>query len=521
MITLSSYIADQWVKGTGKTTLLLNSSTEAAVAEASSEGVDFVRAVNHARAAGGPALRALSFADRGAILKNMSDVMVAHRDELLNLAMDNGGNTRSDGKFDVDGASATLSAYAELCKGLGDARYLVDGEAITLGRSSRLTGQHVLVSRHGVAVHINAFNFPSWGMAEKAACCIAAGMPFITKPATATALVAWRVMQLWIESGALPAGSAQFVAGGVGNLLDLMGPQDVLAFTGSSDTAVKLRGHQRVLSKGVHVNVEADSLNVAVAGPDVEQGTPVYDLFLKDVVKEMTQKTGQKCTAIRRILIPKEKAQAFAEDLADRLSHTKVGNPAVDDVTMGPVSTAQQKKDVLAGMQRLMGVAKVLTGGTDVGKLLGAEAGKGFFVMPTLLMANDSNNAGAVHEHEVFGPVATVLAYDTSEQVGVLAARGEGGLVASVYSDDKQFSQDVFFALAPHHGRVVVGSEKSAGQAIPPGTVMPSLVHGGPGRAGGGEELGGTRGMMLYMQRTALQGFGPWVESVASGGKRV
>ncbi len=521
MITLQSYVMGRWMASTGSPLVLLNATTEAPLAQASSEGVDFAGALAFARERGGPALRAMTFAQRGDMLKALSDAIVKHRDELFALAMDNGGNTRSDAKFDVDGASATLAGYAELCKSLGDARYLVDGEMVSLGRSSRLSGQHYWTPRHGVAVHINAFNFPAWGLAEKAACCLAAGMPLVTKPATATALVAWRMMQVMVDSGAMPEGAAQFVAGSAGNMLDHLGAQDVLAFTGSSDTAVKLRGHRRVLEKGVHVNVEADSLNLALGGPDLERGSATYDLFINNIVKEMTQKAGQKCTAIRRILVHTDRVEMVQEDLVDRLSQQKVGDVHRDDVTVGPLATAQQKHDVLAGLRKLMEGAKVVLGGPDGLSLLGADPAKGFFVMPTLLSAPDSDAAHAAHGVEVFGPVATLLPFKDTAHAVALAARGEGGLVASIYSDDKAFSQQAMFGLAPHHGRICVGSDKVAGSFFPPGMVTPMLTHGGPGRAGGGEELGGLRGMQLYMQRTAVQAFGPWLETLNAAGRKV
>lgn len=521
MKTLSSYLKGAWVCGQGKGVTLHNATTEEPIAEASTEGLDMAGALDWARTVGGPALRKLSFAERGAICKKLADAIVAHRDELLLLGMANAGNTRSDAKFDVDGASATFAYYAELCKSLGDAHYLVDGEPIPLGRSSRLSGQHVLVSRVGVAVHINAFNFPAWGLAEKAATAIAAGMPFVAKPATSTALLAQRMFEVMLQSGALPDGSAQLICGSVGDLFDHLGAQDVVAFTGSSDTAAKLRGHRRVLEKGIPVNVEADSLNVAIAGPDLEPGAPTYDLFLSCVVKELTQKAGQKCTAIRRIFVKAEQVETVVADLTDRLSQHKVGAPTLDEVTIGPLSTAQQKADALAGIAKLAQEAKIVFGGPDKLTLHGADASKGYFVMPTLLCATDGDALKAVHSHEVFGPVATVIPYRDGAHVIALAGRGEGGLVASVYSDDKQFLQEMALGLAPFHGRVCLGSEKVAGAFIPPGTVMPHLLHGGPGRAGGGTELGGTRGMLLYMQRTALQGFGPYLEGLASVGKKL
>ncbi len=521
MKTLTSFLKGAWVKGHGKAAVLHNATTEEPIAEACTDGLDMAGALRWGREFGGPALRRLTFTERGLICKKLADAIVAHRDELLLLGILNAGNTRSDAKFDVDGASATFAYYAELCKSLGDARYLVDGEAIALGRSSRLSGQHVLSPKVGVAIHINAFNFPAWGLAEKAATAIAAGMPFIAKPATSTALLAHRMFEVMLGSGALPEGSAQLICGSVGDLFDHLTGQDVVAFTGSSDTAAKLRGHRRVLEKGVPVNVEADSLNLAICGPDLESGNPTYDLFLSCVVKELTQKAGQKCTAIRRIFVKEDQVDAVVADLVDRLSQHKVGAPNLDDVTIGPLSTAQQKVDAIAGIRKLSAEAKIVFGGPDKLELHGTDPTKGYFVMPTLLVAAEGESLHAVHEHEVFGPVATVIPYSSSEQVIALAARGEGGLVASVYSDDKTFLTDTVLGLAPYHGRVCIGSEKVAGTFVPPGTVMPHLLHGGPGRAGGGTELGGTRGMMLYLQRTALQGFGPFLEGLAAGGKRI
>ena len=521
MKTLTSFLKGEWVSGQGHAAVLHNATTEEPVASASTHGLDMEGALRYAREVGGPALRKLTFTERGVMLKKLADAISAHRDELLLLGILNAGNTRSDAKFDVDGASATFAFYAELCKSLGDARFFVDGEAIPLGRTSRLSGQHILTPRLGVAIHINAFNFPAWGLAEKAATAIAAGMPFIAKPATSTALLAHRLFEVMVASGALPDGAGQIICGSVGDLFDHLTGQDVVAFTGSADTAAKLRGHKRVLEKGVPFNAEADSLNIAVAGPDLESGSPTYDLFISCVVKELTQKAGQKCTAIRRIFIPADKIDQVVPDLVDRIAHHKVGAPNLDEVTVGPLSTAQQKTDALAGIRLLAQEARVVLGGADKIELHGTDPHKGYFVMPTLLVADDADSLAHVHKHEVFGPVATVIPFRDSEHLFALAAQGEGSLVASVYSDDKTFQNDCVMGLSAYHGRICLGSEKVAGSFIPPGTVMPHLIHGGPGRAGGGTELGGLRGMQFYMQRTAIQGFGPYLESLAASGKKI
>jgi len=517
MNELGSYVAGKWVKGKGKPAELVNPATEAVVATTSTEGIDFGAALAHARDVGGPALRAMSFVQRGEMLRAMSRAMHGKRDELLTLAQQNGGNTRGDAKFDVDGASGTLAAYADLAPELGDGHVLADGDAIQLGRGARLFGQHVYTSREGVAVHVNAFNFPAWGLAEKAATALLAGMPVITKPATSTALVAHRMMQIFVEEKVVPEGVLSFVCGSSGDLLDRLGGQDVIAFTGSSGTAAKLRESKSVLREGTHINVEADSLNGAVLGPDVEDGSDVMNLFVADVVREMTQKTGQKCTAIRRIYVPTGKVDAVLELLRERLAAVKVGDPMHDGVTMGPVATAQQIRDVRDGVKKLETCAKIVFGSTTEASPIGVAAGKGFFTTPVLLHAPRPAAGDAVHSHEVFGPVATVMPYDPGNVKGAAAllAAGGGGLVTSVYGDDKAFLRAMILHLAPFHGRLVIGSSKVAGQSLPPGMALPQLLHGGPGRAGGGEELGGRRGMSLYMQRTALQGDRALIEALA------
>lgn len=520
--TLQSYVYGSWVRGEGRPALLVNPSTEEPLAEASTEGVDFARVREHAVSKGGPALRAMTFAQRGEMLRALSRALHAHRDELLELGMRNGGNTRSDAKFDVDGASGTLAAYADLGASLGDTRLLLDGEAIALGRSARVSGQHVLVPRRGVAVHINAFNFPAWGLAEKAALAWLAGMPVVSKPATATALLTHRLVEVLLGAGVLPEGALQFLAGGAGDLVERLGPQDVLAFTGSGATGSMLRGKRNILEHSVRVNVEADSLNAAVLGRDAQRGDDTWVLFLADVARDITQKTGQKCTAIRRVFVPREQLDAVQEDLLERLSLLRVGNTAEDGVTMGPVATAAQLRDVRAGIEKLAASgARPVCGGAGAVQGVGSPEGKGYFVAPTLLRAEGARSAMAVHEHEVFGPVATLLPYDNAEEAVDAVALGGGGLVSTVYTEDRAVASELTLGLAAYHGRVCVASARMGAGWFGPGTVLPQLLHGGPGRAGGGEELGGLRGMQLYLQRAALQGYGPLLEHVVAGGRRV
>jgi 3,4-dehydroadipyl-CoA semialdehyde dehydrogenase len=514
MEILESYVQGRWVQGTGPRQTLLNPATEEPLAEAGTGGVDMRGVLDHARGVGGPALRSMTFAQRGAALQAACDALQAHRNELLDLAVANGGNTRSDAKFDVDGGIFTLAAYAEIGKELGDRKVLADGEGITLGRTPRFHGQHVLVPRPGVAVHVNAFNFPAWGLAEKAAVAWLTGMPVVAKPATSSAMVAHRLVQILVEKGVLPEGAVSLLAGGPGDLLDHLGPFDVVAFTGSSDTGIAIRSMPSVIRNSVRVNVEADSLNAAVLGPDAGPGTETYDYFLKDVLRDMTQKAGQKCTAIRRVLVPAAFADHVRDDLIERLRGVTVGNPAQEGVRMGPVATAGQLKEVREGVELLARDGRLVFGSGEV-QPVGAPAGKGFFTTPVLLEVEPGAPAPAVHGREVFGPVATLVPYSgTPADAAELVGRGRGGLVSSVYSEDAAFTTEAVLGLAPYHGRVFLGSAKIAEASPGPGTVLPQLVHGGPGRAGGGEELGGVRGLAFYMQRVALEGSRPVIEKI-------
>jgi len=505
MLTLRSYVQDRWVAGQGGEATLVNPATEEPLARASTAGIDFGAALAHARDAGGPALRSLTYAQRGEMLRSWSRAIHAHRDELIGLAIANGGNTRGDAKFDIDGASGTLAHYADLGAQLGAVRAVRDGEPVQLGRTARYAGMHVFVPREGVAVHINAFNFPAWGTAEKAAAALLAGMPVISKPATSTAVVAHRLVEL--AAGLFPPGALSFLCGSPGDLLDRLGAFDVVAFTGGAQTAAKLR--PQLSPRGVRLNVEADSLNAAVLGADVQPGSATWDLFVADVSRDITQKAGQKCTAIRRIFVPRESAAAVQEALVDRLGAVHVGDPAQPDVTMGPLSTADQQRDVRAGMAELAREASAVFAGA-------APSGKGFFVAPSLFRCDDSAAASWLHSHEIFGPVATLLPCDPAS-VAAQVKRGGGGLVCSAFSDDRAFVTSLVHAIAPLHGRLYLGSEKVAGQTFGPGTVLPQMVHGGPGHAGGGEELGGLRGLAFYSQRTAIQGERALLDALVNG----
>jgi len=500
MTTLQSHVCGRWETGSGSAKDLFNPATEEVLGRVHQGGIDLGAALQFARSKGLPALGALGFPGRAALLKALSTALHEARDELIDLSTRNGGNTRGDAKFDLDGATGTLAYYANLGATLPAGNLLPDGEGVQLGRTPRFWGQHVHTVRPGVAVHINAFNFPAWGMAEKMACALLAGVPVIEKAGTPSAMLAHRIAQIVVEKQLLPEGAFQFVAGSVSPLLDLLGPMDSVAFTGSAVTGALIRGNRNLVARNVRVNIEADSINAAVLGADVEVGSDTFEQFLNNVATDMTQKAGQKCTAVRRIILPSAAAQEVAALLVERLAAVKVGNPAEGDVRMGPVASQEQLADVRNGMKQLMAVSKVVCGGPE------PIAPKGYFVAPTLLSATDLH-AEVVHALEVFGPCATLLPMDgTVDQAVDLCNRGGGGLVASVYSDDRAFVEGVVHGIAPWHGRVWLGSEKTHGQALGPGAVLPATIHGGPGRAGGGEELGGMRGLAPYLQRTAVQG---------------
>lgn len=518
MKILASHLAGAWTPGDGPAAVLVNPATEEPLAHAHGRGLDLAGALAYARDRGGPALRALGFAERGALCAGLARAIHAAREELIALAVASGGNTRGDAKFDLDGAAATLAHYGELAGKLGGGRLLADGEPVQVGRTARLAGQHAWAPRPGVAVLINAFNFPAWGLAEKLACALVAGMPVLCKPATATALVTHRLVELWVEAGLLPAGALQLLVGPAGDLVDHLRGPDVLAFTGSSDTARTLRAHPRVVAEGVRVNVEADSLNAAVLAPDVELGSESGQLFLADVARDMTQKTGQKCTAIRRVLVPAARLDEVVAALGERLAAITVGDPARDDVRMGPLATAAQARDVRAGIDRLAAATRPGWGDTGAVTPLGVPAGTGFFVGPVLRVTDEPRACAAMHAHEVFGPVATVGAYDGDPHAAAaLVALGQGGLVASCYSDDRDWLGRFVVDAAGWNGRIYLGSEKIAAMSPGPGTALPQLQHGGPGRAGDGAELGGARGLALYMQRVALQGDASHLKALVGG----
>lgn len=499
MLTLSSWLRDSWQSGQDPQTLLYDPTHKTPIAQASTRGLDLAGALAHAREVGGPTLRSLTFAQRGELLNKLAAAIHGARDALIDVSRENMGTTRSDAKFDIDGAAGTLASYGNLGKSLGDRTFLLDGEAIRFSRSARFLGQHILTPKLGVAIHINAFNFPAWNLCEKLAVALLAGMPVLAKPGTATALLSVKIVALWLEQGLLPPGVVSLLVGSAGDLLDHVGPQDAIVFTGSGATGQEIRKHPAVIANSVPVNVEADSLNAIVIAPDVAEGSDLFNMAVAEIAREMTQKAGQKCTAIRRIFVPEALADALKAELVARLADVKIGDPGADGTQLGPLAGPSQQRDVLAGVAELGKHAAAI--------FEGKSPEDGCFIGPQLFWSDAGLDAEFVHDHEVFGPVATLLPYDGSADLAVrLVARGGGSLATSVYSDDAEWSKTVLLGIAPWTGRIYWASSRVFDQGTGHGAVMPALVHGGPGKAGGGEELGGERGLRFYWQRTAVQG---------------
>ena len=501
---LTNYVGGRWVEGTGEGAALIDPSTGTELARASTQGIDMKAALDHARNVGGPNLRKLTYEERAGLLGKIAETLGANRDKYFATGLANSGNTKIDAAIDIDGGIGTCGFYARAGAKLGPARTLRDGRFERLARDEAFQAIHLSVPIRGVAVHINAFNFPSWGLWEKAAVALLAGVPVLAKPATATCLLSPQMVWDVIEAGILPEGALSLICGSAGDLLDHLTGQDAVAFTGSAETARMLRGNANVLSAGARFNVEADSLNTSILGPDAGEGSAEFDLFVKEVAREMTQKAGQKCTAIRRALVPANAIDAVTEALAARLAKVTVGDPRNEDVRMGPIVNKTQQAAVLEAIGALAKEAKMVTG--DKLDPVGGDAEAGAFVAPTLLRCEDPGAARAVHQIEAFGPVSTLMAYKTPQEAFALAGRGGGSLAASVFTGDDGFAGAAVLELGAHHGRVLVVDESIGASSTGHGIVMPSCVHGGPGRAGGGEELGGLRGLRFYHQRFAVQG---------------
>ncbi len=523
-ITLENYALDKWTRGAGSLADIPSAVTAEIVARSGSGGLDFGKMAAHAREVGGRNLRKLTFHDRAAILKALGTAIMDRKEELYALNVHTGA-TRKDGWIDIEGGAGTLFSMASKAKReLPDDRILVDGPIEQISREGTFLAQHVYTPLKGVAIHINAFNFPVWGMLEKVSVSLLAGVPAIVKPATATAYLAEAAFRILIETGKIPEGALQFIAGSTGDLFDHLTGQDVVSFTGSASTAARLKSHPAIIRECVKFISEQDSLNAAMLGPDARTDSPEFSLFVKEVVREMTVKAGQKCTAIRRALVPATMLDTASKAIADALAKTTIGDPANEDVRMGALVSLSQREDVRAKVAALKSEAKVVYGENgDVG-LVGASAVRGAFVSPMLLCCDEPWRAKAVHEVEAFGPVSTIMPYKSLDDAIALCNKGGGSLVMSLFTHDAEIAREVVIGAGAFHGRVIVINRDCAKESTGHGSPLPVLVHGGPGRAGGGEELGGMRGVKHYMQRTAIQGSptvlksvtGSWVKGAAT-----
>jgi oxepin-CoA hydrolase / 3-oxo-5,6-dehydrosuberyl-CoA semialdehyde dehydrogenase len=515
MTLLRSYVSGTWVTPDGHGRPVLDAVTGEEVARISSAGIDMAGALDYGRTVGGPALRALTFHQRANLLKALGSMLREHRDELYALSARTGA-TRGDARFDVDGGIGVLLGYASKARReLPNDTVYLDGGLEPLGRSGQFGGQHIMTSLRGVAVQINAFNFPVWGPLEKLAPAFVAGVPSLIKPASQTAYLTARLVELIVGSGLLPEGSVQLICGSISgttfagsdpaaDLLDHLTEQDVVSFTGSAATARHLRAHPVVVGRAVRFNAEADSLNCSILGPDARPGTLEFDLYVQQLVTEMTVKAGQKCTAIRRALVPAGLADAVTEAVAGRLAAVVVGNPADPGVGMGALASMDQRKEVRHSVKGLLAGARLVFGDPEHVELVDADAHRGAFISPLLLRSDDAGREEP-HEIEAFGPVATIMSYTDADEVIALAARGRGSLAGSIVTGDAAFARQVVLGLAPWHGRILVLDADDAAESTGHGSPLPALVHGGPGRAGGGEEMGGIRGVLHYLQRTAVQ----------------
>lgn len=505
MNKLRSYAIGEWVEGTGKAAELFHAVTGEKVGEATSEGLDFGAMLEYGRTRGGPAMRKLTFHERAALLKQMAKYLMERKDEFY-AASAASGATKADCWIDIDGGIGTFFAYSS--KGrreFPNERFYMEGAVEGLSKDGSFVARHLCVPMEGTAVHINAFNFPCWGMLEKLAPTFLAGMPAIVKPATVTSYITESVVRAMIESKILPEGALQLIVGGVGDLFDHLNCQDVVTFTGSASTALKLKSHQTILENSIRFNVEADSLNFSMLGPDSAPGTEEFDIFIKEVAREMTAKAGQKCTAIRRTLVPEAMVQDVVTALQKRLQSVKIGDPSVEGVRMGPLAARAQVSEVQRSVDSLLGATERVYGGPDGFDVVGADKIRGAFFPTTLLYCDDPHGKQEPHKVEAFGPVNTILPYKSVEEAIELAKLGRGSLVGSLITADDNVARDVVLGVAPFHGRLMVLNKHSAKGSTGHGSPLPQLVHGGPGRAGGGEEMGGIRGALHYMQRTAVQ----------------
>lgn len=502
---LKNYAEGKWVTSKSEGDALYNAVTGDVIFTASSEGLDFGAMMDYARKVGGPALRKLTFHQRGRMLKALAMHLLEKKEYFYQISTYTGA-TRVDSWVDIEGGIGNLFANASLRRQFPDERFYVDGEAAKLSKNGTFIGHHIMVPREGVAIHINAFNFPVWGMLEKIAVNLLAGVPAIVKPATLTSFLTEAVFEEIIKSNILPEGSLQLICGSARGIMDYIQTEDVVTFTGSAETGRKLKSHPRVVSEAVPFNLEADSLNACVLGPDVKTDMPEFDIFIKEVAREITTKAGQKCTAIRRVIVPANMVEDVQIALGKRLKSTTLGDPSVDGVRMGPLAGNSQRIEVREKVEQLAKSQKIVIGDLDNFDVVGADRNKGAFMSPIVFLNTDPFKNTDVHNIEAFGPVSTIMPYDTIDDAIALARMGKGSLVCSVVTADDDVAKEFVLGTASMHGRILVLNADCAKESTGHGSPMPLLVHGGPGRAGGGEEMGGKRGVLHYLHRTAIQG---------------
>jgi oxepin-CoA hydrolase/3-oxo-5,6-dehydrosuberyl-CoA semialdehyde dehydrogenase len=505
MQQLKNYAEGKWVNGRQDGEILRNAITGEALYAASSDGLDFGAMMHYARTVGGPALRKLTFHDRGRMLKALALYLLDRKEYFYGISAYTGA-TRADSWVDIEGGIGNLFANASLRRQFPDERFYVDGDTAKLSKNNTFAGTHIMVPREGVAIHINAFNFPVWGMLEKIAVNLLAGVPAIVKPATLTSYLTEAVFEEIVKSGILPEGALQLICGSARGILDHIQTQDVVTFTGSASTGRMLKSHPRILSEAVPFNMEADSLNCCILGPDVMPGSAEFDIFIKEVVREVTTKAGQKCTAIRRIIVPADRVEDVQIALGKRLQGTTIGDPSIKEVRMGPLAGISQRNEVREKVQQLAQSQDIVIGNMDHFEVIGADKEKGAFLPPLIFLNTDPFHKTDCHSVEAFGPVSTIIPYNDLDEAITLSKMGMGSLVSSVVTADDNIAKEIVLGTASMHGRILVLNADCAKESTGHGSPLPLLVHGGPGRAGGGEEMGGKRGVLHYLQRTALQG---------------
>jgi oxepin-CoA hydrolase/3-oxo-5,6-dehydrosuberyl-CoA semialdehyde dehydrogenase len=502
---LQNYISGNWVAGDGNGQPLYDAVTGETIAYATTKGLDFASILQYGREVGNASLRKFTFHERGRMLKTLALYLLERKEKFYQVSYHTGA-TKADSWIDIEGGIGNLFANASLRRKFPDLPYCTDGDPIGLSKAGTFMGHHLLVSKEGVAVHINAYNFPVWGMLEKCAVNWLAGVPAVVKPASITSYLTEAVVKEIIASNILPEGALQLICGSAGDLLDHVTAQDVVTFTGSKSTGLLLKSNKRILEESVPFNMEADSLNAIVLGNDVTPGSPEWDIFIKEVRKEITVKAGQKCTAIRRIFVPEHLLEDASAAIGKSLSQTTIGNPLNENVRMGSLASRDQREEVKQNVQKLLASSQIVYGSLDSVEVIDADAKKGAFLSPLLLMNENPFKNEAVHEIECFGPVSTIMPYKDLNEAIALAKKGKGSLCCSIVTADNKMATEFVVGAATHHGRILVLNQECAKESTGHGSPLPMLIHGGPGRAGGGEEMGGIRGVKHYMQRVAIQG---------------